>query len=124
MFFNYNIKPTKNKDSIIYYLDMLNYNYIYSIGKKLSNIILYLHNTDIVKLPDNLTVEIGLDFKDSTIKALPDNLTIRGSLYLVGTLIKNIPASLIVKGFIYVERGYTIQIPECLINNKRIIWIN
>ena len=46
---------------------------------------LYLGDTPIQALPDNLTVGGGLDLRGTPIRALPDNLTVGGSLDLRGT---------------------------------------
>ena len=48
-----------------------------------------LSNTNITALPDNLTVGGGLDLRDTNITALPDNLTVGGWLDLSGTEITN-----------------------------------
>lgn len=50
---------------------------------------LYLRNTNITALPDNLTVGGGLYLSNTKITALPDNLTVGGWLNLSGTGIKN-----------------------------------
>ena len=47
---------------------------------------LYLRNTQITALPDNLTVGGYLDLENTQITALPDNLTVGGSLYLQNTI--------------------------------------
>ncbi len=48
---------------------------------------LYLEDTQITALPDNLTVGGSLDLRGTQITALPDNLTVGGSLYLEDTQI-------------------------------------
>lgn len=50
---------------------------------------LYLRDTEITALPDNLTVGGGLDLSGTKITALPDNLTVGGWLDLSGTGITN-----------------------------------
>ena len=50
---------------------------------------LYLRETQITSLPDNLTVGGWLDLRGTQITSLPDNLTVGGSLYLSGTQIKD-----------------------------------
>ena len=59
---------------------------------------LYLSGTKITALPDNLTVGGGLDLRDTEITALPDNLTVGGGLYLSGTKITALPDNLTVGG--------------------------
>ena len=52
---------------------------------------LYLENTSITALPDNLSVGGSLDLENTSITALPDNLSVGGSLDLIGTSITNYP---------------------------------
>jgi len=42
---------------------------------------LYLNNTNITELPDNLTVGGYLDLSNTNITELPDNLTVNGNIY-------------------------------------------
>lgn len=42
---------------------------------------LYLSNTNITELPDNLTVGGSLDLRHTNITELPDNLTVNGGIY-------------------------------------------
>ena len=57
---------------------------------------LYLNNTQITSLPDNLTVGCYLDLRDTQITSLPDNLTVGGWLYLGNTPITSLPDNLTV----------------------------
>ena len=50
---------------------------------------LYLNDTPITSLPDNLKVRYILDLTDSKITSLPDDLTVGGALYLKNTPIGN-----------------------------------
>jgi hypothetical protein len=59
---------------------------------------LYLSNTQITSLPDNLTVDGYLDLENTQITSLPDNLTVNGSLNLNNTLITSLPDNLRVEG--------------------------
>ena len=62
---------------------------------------LYLYNTLVTELPDNLSIGGWLDLRRSQITKLPDNLSVGGGLYLRGTQITELPKSLKVKGTIY-----------------------
>ena len=55
---------------------------------------LYLQDTKITSLPDNLTVGGSLDLRGTAITSLPDNLTVGGYLYLRGTAITKSPKTI------------------------------
>lgn len=58
--------------------------------------------SEILSLPDNLTVHGDLDLSFSDIVSLPNNLSVNGSLILSGTNIKYIPNNLYVRDDLYV----------------------
>ena len=60
-----------------------------------------LSGTNITKLPENLTVGGWLNLRETNITKLPENLTVGGSLYLSGTNITELPENLRVNGSIY-----------------------
>jgi hypothetical protein len=62
---------------------------------------LWLDNTPITSLPDNLTVYGHLDLTNTPITSLPDNLRVEGNLWLRNTLITSLPDNLRVEGRIY-----------------------
>ena len=59
---------------------------------------LYLSDTQITELPENLTVGGWLDLRGTQITALPENLTVGGRLDLRGTQITELPENLTVGG--------------------------
>jgi len=61
---------------------------------------LYLRDTQIKSLPDNLKVGGWLYLWDTQIKSLPDNLKVGGWLYLRDTQIKSLPKNLKVGGWL------------------------
>ena len=61
---------------------------------------LYLRNTNITELPDNLTVGGDLYLSNTNITELPNNLTVEGSLYLSNTNITELPDNLTVGGWL------------------------
>ena len=69
---------------------------------------LYLEDTQIQSLPDNLTVGGYLDLRGTQIQSLPDNLTVGGGLYLRDTQIQSLPDNLTVGGGLDL-RGTQIQ---------------
>jgi len=76
----------------------------YTIDDKLNIFLggsLYLSNTKITSLPDNLSVERSLDLENSQITSLPDNLSVGGYLDLANTKITSLPDNLSVGGEIY-----------------------
>ena len=64
---------------------------------------LYLSNTKITSLPDNLQVGGGLNLGNTKITSLPDNLQVRGWLYLRNTPITSLPDNLKVGGDLYLR---------------------
>ena len=60
-----------------------------------------LSNTKITSLPDNLSVGKYLDLNNTKITSLPDNLSVGGYLDLSNTKITNLPDNLSVGGDIY-----------------------
>ena len=103
---------------------------------------LYLENTKITKLPDNLTVHGWLDLTNTKITELPDNLTIHGyldldntnitklpnnlifnnSLYLANTKITKLPNNLTVKDNIYITKDMKLTYVPGHLKNKVKIW--
>ena len=75
---------------------------------------LYLNNTPIVSLPDNLNVGGSLDLRDTPIVSLPDNLTVGGSLYLSYTPIVSLPDNLTVGGSLYLNNTPITALPDGL----------
>ena len=66
---------------------------------------LYLSNTNITELPENLTVGGSLDLSNTNITELPENLTVGGSLDLRYTNITELPENLTVGGNVYGFNG-------------------
>ena len=62
---------------------------------------LYLEDTNITSLPNNLSVEADLYLRGTNITSLPDNLSVGGWLDLEGTNITSLPDNLSVGGTIY-----------------------
>ena len=75
---------------------------------------LYLRDTEITALPDNLTVGGGLDLSGTKITALPDNLTVGGSLDLSGTNITALPDNLTVGGWLDLSGTKITALPDNL----------
>ena len=75
---------------------------------------LYLRNTGITSLPDNLTVGGSLYLRDTGITSLPDNLTVGGSLYLRNTGITSLPDNLTVGGSLYLSDTGITSLPDNL----------
>ena len=75
----------------------------------------YLFNTDIKELPDNLTVGGDLNLSHSKIKELHNNLIVNGNLYLNNTNIKELPNNLRVDGDLYLYGTNIKDIPESAI---------
>ena len=75
---------------------------------------LYLSDTKITALPDNLTVGGWLDLSDTKITALPDNLTVGGNLYLIGTELTALPDNLTVGGGLYLSGTGITALPDNL----------
>ena len=63
-----------------------------------------LDNTDIKKLPDNLTVIGRLNLQNTKITELPNNLTVKGYLDIENTDINTIPNNLKIGGDLYLFR--------------------
>ena len=83
---------------------------------------LYLANTKITELPDNLTVNGYLYLTNTNITKLPDNLTVKGSLDLENTNISELPDNLKVKDDIWISKDMKLTyVPEHL-KNKIKIW--
>ena len=75
---------------------------------------LNLMNTQIKKLPDNLTVGGYFNLEGTQIKELPDNLTVGGNLNLGRTQIKELPANLKVGGSLYLQGTQIKELPANL----------
>jgi len=85
-------------------------NYLIATQKKIQQYIknggegsLYLSNTPIKSLPDNLQVGGDLNLRNTQIRSLPDNLKVGGFLYLSSTPIKSLPDNLQVGGGLYLN---------------------
>jgi hypothetical protein len=83
-------------------------NYQIAIQKKIQQYIkggnkgdLYLTNTKITSLPNDLQVGGDLYLTNSSITSLPNNLKVGGDLYLAYTKITSLPNNLKVGGFIF-----------------------
>ena len=75
---------------------------------------LYLQNIQITELPDNLTVGGYLYLQDTQITALPDNLVVGGSLDLQGTQITELPDNLVVGGYLDLRGTQITALPDNL----------
>jgi hypothetical protein len=75
---------------------------------------LYLSNSKITKLPDNLTVSGWLDLSRTNIRELPDNLTVLGALNLSYTRIKKLPDNLTVGGALNLSHTKIKKLPDSL----------
>ncbi len=75
---------------------------------------LYLRNTQITSLPDNLSVGGNLDLSNTPITSLPDNLTVGGSLYLSNTQITSLPDNLTVEGWLDLNNTPITSLPDNL----------
>jgi hypothetical protein len=71
-----------------------------------------LQETNVTKLPDNLSVGGFLDLSGTRIKELPDNLSVGGWLYL-GNKITELPDNLRVGGNLYIGSNIS-EFPESL----------
>lgn len=84
---------------------------------------LYLTNTNITSLPNNLTIVGDLDLASTEISTLPDNLTVDGWLDIRNTNIISIPNNLRVNRTIFIShtpltrRYFKFQINK-MIENK------
>ena len=75
---------------------------------------LYLENTQITSLPDNLTVGGYLNLENTQITSLPDNLTVGTSLYLRGTQITSLRDNLTVGASLDLENTQITSLPDNL----------
>ena len=75
---------------------------------------LYLWDTDVIKLPNNLQVDGYLDLENTQIKELPINLQVVGSLNLQGTQIKKLPNNLKVGVYLNLQGTQIKELPENL----------
>ena len=75
---------------------------------------LYLRNTPITSLPDNLKVGGGLYLYNTKITSLPDNLKVGGYLYLVNTKITSLPDNLQVGGYLDLNNTKITSLPDNL----------
>ncbi len=64
---------------------------------------LYLYNTPIQSLPDNLKVEDNLILPSTPIQSLPNDLKVGGDLNLYNTPIQSLPNDLKVGGFLNLQ---------------------
>ena len=81
---------------------------------------LHLINTPITELPDNLKVGGDLDLTDTPITSLPDNLTVGGNLNLSGTEITELPEGLTVAGWLDLSGTPITSLPENLTVGKNL----
>ena len=84
---------------------------------------LYLSNTKITSLPDNLEVRGDLDLGHTNITSLPNNLKVGGSLDLYGVDINSLPDNLKVEGDLILtnaplSRLYNLNTIERMIEEK------
>ena len=86
----------------------------YNNGKFSYGGCLYLQDTPIQSLPDNLTVGVNLDLRGTQIQSLPDNLTVGGSLDLQGTQIQSLPDNLTVGGSLDLQGTQIQSLPDNL----------
>ena len=94
---------------LIYYQDELTEDDLISTDD------LYLNNTPIQSLPDNLKVYGDLYLNNTPIKSLPDNLKVGGSLFLNDTLgIKSLPDNLKVGRGLYLHNSDIQSLPDNL----------
>ena len=84
---------------------------------------LYLENTNITELPDNLTVKGSLDLVNTKITKLPDNLKVNGYLSLANTNITKLPDNLTVNDGLYLDNTKVSRLPDNL-NVKYDIYIS
>ena len=75
---------------------------------------LYLSGTKITELPENFSLGGGLFLSDTNITALPENLTVGGGLDLFGTNITALPENLTVGGDLDLSDTNIKQLPENL----------
>lgn len=75
---------------------------------------LYLNDTPITSLPDNLKVRGSLLLTGTKITSLPKDLKVRGSLYLSGTGITSLPEGLEVGGTLDLRYSKIISLPKDL----------
>ena len=71
-----------------------------------------LSNTEITKLPDNLSVEGWLDLDYANILSLPDNLSVGGYLSFCGTGITSFPNNLSVGNDLFINNTKITFLPE------------
>lgn len=76
---------------------------------------LYLCNTDITSLPDNLVVRGDLNLNNTRITSLPDNLVVGGWLDLCDTKIKSLPNNLVVGDCLFLNGTAITSLPDNLI---------
>lgn len=70
---------------------------------------------DINELPDNLTVNGGLDLHNSKLTSLPNNLTVNGLLDIRSTKISSLPKNLSVSDDLYIQRTDITTLPADLV---------
>ena len=75
---------------------------------------LYIRDTGITELPENLTVGGWLDISGTGITELPENLTVGGSLDISGTGITELPENLTVGGGLDIRGTGITELPENL----------
>jgi len=75
---------------------------------------LFLNDTKITKLPDNLEVGGDLHLNDTKITKLPDNLEVGGDLHLNNTKITELPDNLEVGGDLHLNNTKITELPDNL----------
>ena len=78
------------------------------------NYYLYLRNSKLTSLPDNLKSQGDLDLQNTNITSLPDNLKVGGYLNLNYTKITSLPDNLEVEGFLDIENTKITSLPDNL----------
>ena len=82
-----------------------------------------LADTNIEKLPDNLTVNGSLDLSNTPIKELPKNLTVNNSLWLDKTKIEKLPEDLTVEFTLSLSNTPIKELPENIKINRN-LWLD
>ncbi len=94
----------------------LNPEFAYKLGLININDIFYdLHN-----LPDNLTVNHGLNLSRLGLKKLPKNLTVKGDLDLYDNQLTELPEGLKVEGHLEVNSNKLTELPDDLYVGKNL----
>ena len=109
-----NHKPKYTKEDKQAHLKKLAYKKVQDYIDSRSQGDLYLANTQITSLPDNLKVGGGLYLGNTPITSLPDNLEVGGDLYLDNTQIASLPDNLKVDGYLNLGGTKITSLPDNL----------